>query len=211
MAIRAGVLSDDTLLSRLDQGLYRLERVFGLVSGLAVFALMFLAVYSVGGRNIMNAPVRGYVDWIEITMPLIAIMGVSYTQRDGGHIRMDILVGRLKGRPLWLAEFITTSLVLLLIVLLIWGSWAHFLRSFDFGSPMWSRDSTIDIKLPVWPAKLIVPVAFSVLALRLVLQLWSYARAIATGTDSPVGVPLIEDAATIAAREAAAVTGREDL
>ncbi|MDG1068122.1 MAG: TRAP transporter small permease [Sulfitobacter sp.] len=211
MAMRAAVLSDDTLLSRLDLGLNKLERVFGLVSGLAVFALMFLAVYSVGGRNIFNAPVRGYVDWIEVMMPLIAIMGVSYTQRDGGHIRMDILVGRLKGRMLWMAEFVTTAMVLLLIILLIWGSWAHFQRSFDFGSPLWSRDSTIDIKLPVWPAKLIVPMAFSVLALRLVLQLWAYTRAIISGTDEPVAVPLIEDAATIAAREAAAVTGRENM
>ena len=211
MAMRAAVLSDDTLLSRLDLGLNKLERVFGLVSGLAVFALMFLAVYSVGGRNIFNAPVRGYVDWIEVMMPLIAIMGVSYTQRDGGHIRMDILVGRLKGRMLWMAEFVTTAMVLLLIILLIWGSWAHFQRSFDFGSPLWSRDSTIDIKLPVWPAKLIVPMAFSVLALRLVLQLWAYTRAIISGTDEPVAVPLIEDAATNAAREAAAVTGRENM
>ena len=53
--------------------------------------------------------------------------------------------------------------------------------------------------------------AFSVLALRLVLQLWAYTRAIISGTDEPVAVPLIEDAATIAAREAAAVSGRENM
>jgi TRAP-type mannitol/chloroaromatic compound transport system permease small subunit len=211
MAIKASVLTDDTLLSLLDQKLNRVEQFFGLISGLAVFLLMFLAVYSVGGRNILNSPVRGYVDWIEITMPLIAIMGVSYAQRDGGHIRMDILVGRLKGRVLWMAEFFSTFLVLILVLLLIWGSWAHFQRSFDFAAPLWSRDSTIDIKLPIWPAKLIVPVAFSVLGLRLILQLWAYARAIAQGTDTPVAVPLIEDMATIAAREAEAVTGREGI
>ncbi len=211
MALKASVLTDDSLLSRMDQSLLRLERFFGLISGLAVFALMFLAVYSVGGRNIFNSPVRGYVDWIEITMPLIAIMGISYTQRDGGHIRMDILVSKLRGRTLWAAEFITTFLVLILILLLIWGSWAHFQRSFDFAAPLWSRDSTIDIKLPVWPAKLVVPVAFSVLALRLCIQLTSYGKAVISGTDSPVAVPMIEDVATIAAREAAAVTGREEM
>lgn len=211
MALKASVLSDDTILSHLDRKLHRLEQVFGLISGLAVFGLMFLAVYSVGGRNLLNSPVRGYVDWIEIAMPLIAIMGVSYTQRDGGHIRMDILVGRLKGRTLWIAEFFSTFLVLILVLLLIWGSWAHFQRSFDFSAPLWSRDSTIDIKLPIWPAKLIVPLAFSVLAMRLVLQLWAYGRAIKEGTDTPVAVPLIEDMATIAAREAEAVTGREDV
>jgi TRAP-type C4-dicarboxylate transport system permease small subunit len=211
MALKASVLTDDSLLSRMDQSLLRLERFFGLISGLAVFALMFLAVYSVGGRNIFNSPVRGYVDWIEITMPLIAIMGISYTQRDGGHIRMDILVSKLRGRTLWAAEFITTFLVLILILLLIWGSWAHFQRSFDFAAPLWSRDSTIDIKLPVWPAKLVVPVGFSVLALRLCIQLTSYGKAVISGTDSPVAVPMIEDVATIAAREAAAVTGREQM
>jgi TRAP-type C4-dicarboxylate transport system permease small subunit len=101
--------------------------------------------------------------------------------------------------------------VLVLILLLIWGSWAHFQRSFDFAAPLWSRDSSIDIKLPIWPAKLIVPLAFSVLGLRLALQLWGYGRAIKSGTSEPIGVPLVEDAATVAAREAAAVTGREDL
>jgi TRAP-type mannitol/chloroaromatic compound transport system permease small subunit len=211
MALRASVLTDDSLLSRMDQTLLKLEQFFGLISGLAVFALMFLAVYSVSGRNIFASPVRGYVDWIEVTMPLIAIMGISYTQRDGGHIRMDILVSRLRGRVLWAAEFVTTFLVLILMILLIWGSWAHFQRSFDFAAPLWSRDSTIDIKLPVWPAKLVVPVAFSVLALRLCIQLTSYGKAIISGTSTPVAVPMIEDAATIAAREAAAVTGREQM
>ena len=47
--------------------------------------------------------------------------------------------------------------------------------------------------------------------MRLVLQLWAYGRAIKEGTDTPVAVPLIEDMATIAAREAEAVTGREDV
>lgn len=208
MAMKAAVREDDSTLSRLDRALYRIEGWFGLLSGFAVFALMLLAVYSVGGRNFFNSPVRGYVDWIEVTMPLIAFMGISYAQRDGGHIRMDILVSRLRGRALWIAEFVSTFLILVVILLLIWGSWAHFGRSFDWNAPLYSRDSTIDIKLPIWPAKILVPIAFSILALRLLLQLWGYLRAILT--NHAVAVPLIEDVATIAAREAEAVSGGED-
>lgn len=206
MAGSATILSDDTVLSRLDRALFRLESFLGLISGLAVFGLMVLAVISVGGRNFFNQPVPGYVDWIEQAMPLIAITGIAYVQRLGGHIRMDIVVGALHGRALWIAEFITTFFILLLMILLVWGSWSHFQRSFDFAAPMWSRDSTIDIALPIWPAKLIVPVAFSVMAVRLVLQLWGYIRAIIDNTERPVAVPLIDDAATQAAREAAAVS-----
>ena len=203
----ANVLADSSVLSRLDRALFRLEGWMALISGLAVFALMWLAVFSVGGRQLFNAPLPGYVDWIEQAMPLIAFMGIAYTQRVGGHIRMDLVVGALRGRALWAAEFATTLLILLLILVLIWGAWSHFGRSFDFAAPMWSRDSSMDIALPIWPAKLIVPVAFSVLAARLVLQLWGYARAFSSGTDTPVAVPLIEDVAAQAEAEAESLSG----
>lgn len=210
MAGIAAVLEDGSALSRLDRALYRIERVLGLVSGIAVFMLMVLAVISVSGRNLFNAPLPGYVDWIEQAMPLIAFMGISYTQRDGGHIRMDILVGALKGRALWAAEFATTAFILALMVLLVWGSWAHFQRSFDFAAPLWSRDSSMDIALPLWPAKLLAPVAFSVLCLRLVLQLWGYGRAFALNLVEPVAVPLVQSAAEQAAAEADMVSGADD-
>lgn len=199
MAIPSLVRTDDSTLSRLDQALLGLERVFALLSGLAVFALMVLAVISVGGRNAFNSPLPGYVDWIEQAMPLIAFMGISYVMREGGHIRMDIVIGFLRGRTLYIVELLTTLAVLLLMILLVWGTWAHFQRSFDFAAPMWSRDSSMDIALPIWPAKLLVPVAFSVICARLCLQVWAYCRAIATG--SLIAIPLVADVAKQAEME----------
>ena len=210
MAGSSAVLSDTSTLSRLDRGLLKLETVFAFLSGLGAFALMMLAVVSVGGRNLFNEPLRGYVDWIETAMPLIAILGISYVQRQGGHIRMDIVVGKLRGRALWAAEWLTTFGILVLIVALVWGSWAHFDRSFDMTRPMWSRDSTIDIGLPLWPAKLIVPVAFTVMSLRLLLQLWGYTRALVMGLEHPVAVPLVQSVAEQAAEEAAHIQGHDD-
>jgi len=210
MAASGTVLTDHSRLSQIDRALFSVERVLALVSGLAVLSLMLLAVFSVSGRNFFNAPLPGYVDWIEQAMPLIAFMGVSYVQREGGHIRMDMIVGLLRGRALWIVEFITTFFVLILMLLLVWGSWAHFQRSFGFDMPMWSNDSSMDIALPLWPAKLIVPVAFGVLSLRLILQLVCYARALRTGNPSPIGVPFVETAAEQAAREALAVSDDAD-
>ncbi|MCE8507930.1 TRAP transporter small permease [Ruegeria pomeroyi] len=210
MAGHASVLEDGSALSRLDRALLRLERVLALISGLAVFALMLLAVVSVGGRNTMNAPLPGYVDWIEQAMPLIAFMGIAFVQREGGHIRMDLFIGRFQGRALWLFELISVLLILGLMILLVWGSWAHFLRAFDMNAPLWSRDSSIDIGIPLWPAKLLAPVAFSVLCLRLVLQVWGYGRAFLLGLDAPVAVPLIQDVAAQAAAEAEQLAGHDN-
>ena len=203
-------MTDDSAFSRIDQGLYRVETALALLSGLAVFSLMLLAVVSVSGRNFIGQPLPGYIDWIEQAMPLIAFMGISYAQRDGGHIRMDILIGVLRGRALYLAEFITALAMLILMVLLVWGSFAHFARSFDFASPFWSRDSSMDIAIPLWPAKLLAPIAFSVICLRLLLQLFAYGRAIVRNDAQVVGVPTFADAATQAAMEAEHVSAQNE-
>lgn len=209
MAGSATVLEDLSLLSRLDRGLLKLERFFALLSGLAAFSLMFLAAYSVGGRKFFASPLQGYVDLIELLMPLIAIMGVAFVQRDGTHIRMDIIIGAMRGRLLWAIELVLILLILVLMIALVWGSWSHFDRSFDFSKPLWSRDSTIDVGYPIWPAKLIVPIAFSVLCLRLCLQVWGYGRALVLGLERPVAVPLQQSVAEQAAAEADQLQGRD--
>ena len=190
MAGQVAIIEDSSLLSRLDIILLKLERFCALISGLTIFSLMFLAVYSVSGRKFFNAPLAGYVDYIEAALPVIAIMGVSYVQRDGSHIRMDIFVSFLKGRALWLFELISILLILLLILYLTWGAWLHFDRSFDCSRPLCSRDSSIDIGLPTWPSKLVVPFAFTVLSFRLILQAVGYSRALIFDLKKPPAVPL---------------------
>lgn len=59
------VLEDGSVLSRIDQQLHKLESTLALVSGLAIFSLMLLAVVSVAGRHFFNMPLPGYVDWID--------------------------------------------------------------------------------------------------------------------------------------------------
>jgi len=199
MAASATVLEDNSLLSKLDLKLFWLERLLTLAGGLVILLLVFLAVTNVLGRWMFNMPVNGYIDWVEQSMAFMAFLGIAYTQRLGGHIRMDIVVGMLKGRVLWIVELISTTVMLILTLCLTYGSFLHFKRAYDFG------DSSMDIDLPTWPAKLVVPVAFTILSLRFLLQIWGYIRAVKEGGDEPIAVPLIEDAATVAAREAATV------
>ncbi|WP_271274478.1 TRAP transporter small permease subunit [Aliamphritea hakodatensis] len=203
MAGSSAVLSDSSLLSRLDRAFFVAESWLALMSGITIFMLVLLAVVNVLGRWLFSLPVTGYIDWVEQFMAIFAFFGIAYCQRLGGHIRMDILVSKLHGRKLWLSETVTTVLMLFVTLVLIYGSYLHFLRAYTNG------DSSIDIGLPVWPAKLVIPFALTVLALRLVLQLWGYIRAFREGGDTPVAVPLIEDAATQASHEAESVSGME--
>jgi len=207
MAGTATILEDDSVLSRLDRIYFRFEVLLNLMGGLAIFLLVLLATTNVLGRFLFSLPIDGYVDWVEQAMAFIAFLGIAYTNRLGGHIRMDIVISRLHGRMLWMSELLSVVLMLGVTLVLIYGSYLHFWRAYDIG------DSSLDINLPTWPAKLVVPFALTVLALRLLLQLWGYARAVREGGDQPVAVPLIESAADVAAKEAEAVfsENRRDL
>lgn len=202
MSASHNVRINESGLSRLDQGLFKLEEWLNLASGLVILGVMFVAVGNIVGRY-LGYPVPGYIDWMEQSVPAIAILGISYCQRLGGHIRMDIVIGKLQGRALWLAELLSTLLMLLITMALIYGSWDHASRAIKLG------DSTVDINLPTWPAKILFPAVFTILALRLALQLVAYFRAVRSGDREPVAVPLIEDAATQAKREAESVSGLE--
>lgn len=203
----SSVFTDNSLLSRIEQKFYRIESAFNLIAGLVLFMLVFLAVVHVVSRKLLNAPVPGFVDWVEQSMAVFAFLGIAYCQRLGGHIRMDIVVSKFKGRVLWFSEFVSVSLMLIITCILVYGSWFHFVRSFDFAAPLFSRDSSIDIALPLWPAKFLVPLALSVLAVRLFLQAWGYWRAFYENAERPIAVPMIEDAAMQAANEAETVSG----
>lgn len=169
-----------------DRWLSPLENVFNLLAAASILFLMLLAVAQVIGRAVFNMPVPGFIDFVEQAMVMFAFLGIAYCQREGGHIRMDLVLGNLTGRWPWLSELLTTILTLFLIVCLIYGSWEHFLRAWTFG------DSTIDVGLPTWPSKLIVPLTLSVLGLRLVIQILGFARLVAKPSADPVGVPLTE-------------------
>ncbi|MES9876806.1 MAG: TRAP transporter small permease [Candidatus Sedimenticola sp. PURPLELP] len=204
MSSSTTIIEDDSRLSFADRTFFRFESILNLAGGLVIFLLVLLATTNVLGRWMFSLPIDGYVDWVEQAMAFLAFLGIAYTKRLGGHIRMDILISHLRGRVLWAMELIAVCLMLMVTTVLVYGSYLHFWRAYSIG------DSSLDINLPTWPAKLVVPFALTVLALRLILQIWGYLRAVKEGGNQPVAVPLIESAADVAAKEAETVLDTND-
>ena len=182
-------------LDRADTLLGTLESRLNLTAGLIVFALMFLGVVQIVLRTVFRQPIFGYIDIVEIAMVGFAVLAISFVQRVGGHVRMELLVARLTGRVHWIAEAVSTLLGIFIVGVLIPYSYFHFERAFNIG------DSTIDIEIATWPAKLIVPVALSVLMIRLWIQFGGYIRLSANPALEPVAVPLLKDVEEIAEEE----------
>ena len=181
----------------------RLENLLNGISATSIVVLMLFAVVQVVGRKVFNAPIFGYIDWVEQIMVLFAFVGVAYCQREGGHVRMELIITNFRGRLLWLIEVIGVTIGLFIIGILIFTSFDHFLRAYEIG------DSTINAELPVWPAKLVIPIAFVSLWLRLLLQFFGYFRLLRNPASEVLEVPVIMRVAEEARKEIQDAFGEE--
>ncbi len=184
--MRARALSSGLALAKADEMLFKLESALNFCAGVMIFLVMVLGVVQIIGRSAFNWPIPAYVDKIEITMPIFAFLGIAYCQRLGGHVRMEIILKQFKGRGLWIMEALAVIVNMVIIGLLIVYTYDHFLRAFENG------DSTIDGDYPLWPSKLIVPVAFVLMFVRLSINLLGYLRLVRWPDAVPVAIPRME-------------------
>ena len=189
------------LLTKSDKALSPVENFANLFAAFAIFALMGLGVAQIVSRSVFNTPIPGYIDLVELSMAAIAFLGAAYCQRLGAHIRMELLIGQLHGRTLWIAESIGILVALFIIAVLVWNGWGHFIRAYTLG------DTTIDAEYPIWPSKLLVPIAFAIWWLRLFIQLLGSLRLAIDPERAPVAVVLMKDVAHQAQAEIHEIMG----
>jgi TRAP-type C4-dicarboxylate transport system permease small subunit len=194
-------------VNRADRLLSPLEDLLNFIAAMAVLFLMLLGVVQIvlRARWLFNAPIFGYIDMIELSMPILAVLGISYCQRHGVHIRMDILLQYLKGRLLWGVEAFASLAAFVIIVLLARYSWVFFKDAYNSG------DSTTDALLLTWPSKILVPFALALLSLRLTIQFFGAVRLVIDPTREPIGVVVIKDVAEQAREEIREALGEEAL
>lgn len=187
----------DTPFARLDRGYHMIEKALNYVAAAFLFSLMLLACAEVFMRKVFNSPIHGQADLVEIMIPTMGFFGLAYCQRLAGHVRMELLIHRLKGRALWIFEFMGNLATLAIVAVMIWGTYQNFLNAWELG------DSSMDAQIPVWPPKLIIVLGFCLLFIRCVIAFFGYIRLIKYPEAEPIGVPISPTVTDIAESEAA--------
>ena len=108
---------------------------------------------------------------------------------------MELLVGNLKGRAKWLLEFFSTIFSFLVVLILIYYSWLFAIDAYKIG------DTTYDYLYPTWPAKILVPIAFTIWALRLFLEIFGFLRMILFRNLEPIAIPIMKTPEELANEE----------
>lgn len=123
----------------------------------------FNAVARYAGRfTDVNLSSNAFIEAQWYLFSLVFLLGAAYTLKHGGHVRVDVLYGRLSGRPkAWInlvghIIFLIPFCIFMLAVTIpaVNNSWAVMEQSPDPGG------------LPRYPIKTMVPVAFVALLLQ---------------------------------------------
>jgi len=147
----------DALVGRVCDGLAR-------AGALVLAAMMVMTFADVVGRYAFNRPIVGAVEMTEMCMGLVVFLGLALTTRAGGHIAVDVVSSRLRGRWRRRHEVFVQLASTLTAGLMTWQLWriAADTVSDNLLTQVW--------ELPVYPVAYAMAAASTVVVVALVVH-----------------------------------------
>lgn len=150
------------MLLKLSRGIDALNERIG---RLAIWLVLVATLVSAGNAVVRYGLNTSSNAWLEIQwylFGLIFLLGAGYTLKHNGHVRIDVIYGRLAPRARAWVDLLGGVLFLLpMSGIIAWLGWEFFLASYavNEGSP----DAGGLLR---WPIKLAVPLGFALLWLQ---------------------------------------------
>ena len=146
----------DALNDRVGRGVYWLVLVAVLVS--AINAIV---------RKIFNWSSNSLLELQWYLFSAIFLFCAGYALLHNAHVRIDVITGRLSAKAqTWIDVLGTVFFLLPMAFIFIYLSWPVFIRTFTH-----NEISTNAGGLIIWPARLMVPIGFALLALQGISEL----------------------------------------
>ena len=154
-----------------------LLRISALIDGInerigkAVYWLVLVAVLISAGnaivRKLFNMSSNAFLEAQWYLFAAVFLLCSGYTLLRNEHVRIDVIAGRLSPRAqAWIDILGTLFFLLPMALLFVWLSWPVFVRTFTH-----NEISTNAGGLVLWPARLLVPIGFTLLAMQGVSEL----------------------------------------
>lgn len=136
-----------------------------IISAIFIFILMLLISADVVGRYAFGKPLQGTFEISESLLVFVVFLGLAHTQYHKGNIRVEMVVGWLPRRLRPLLDCLAHTLGLALFALVTWETFRYFLSSWAI------REASAGIvHVPLYPARLAVPVGSFFLAFQFALD-----------------------------------------
>ena len=149
----------------------RLAGVAALLTGFATLAIVLLISYDVAIRYFFNQP-QVFVDEVASFLEVLVVFGgAAYTFRVGGHVRVDLVTGRIRPAARAWLRVVTLALGIVFLAVVIWVTTQSGITAFRYG-----RVSAVML-YPLWLPMLFIPAGLALMALAMLAALARQARA----------------------------------
>lgn len=148
-----------------EKGIRSMGNILVYVCVALLLFMLFLGVADVMGRYLFRKPIIGTLEAFEILLPAIILLSLAYTQRNKGHITVDLFVSRLPPKARALLSLATTGWAIVLFGLI---GWQGVLLSLSYRE---TERVITNIGVPMFLPRLLVPVGAFAMVLVLVVDL----------------------------------------
>lgn len=140
--------------------------VTGYFAGWVVLGIMSLTIIEVITRYVLRHPLMLGDEFGGYALVTISVVGLAYTLREGGHIRIRFLVSRLPVKLSNWLRVITLTIALVYVLVATKVSYGFIVDAFQrhIRSPSW-------LATPLaWP-QMVIPIGFTLLCLILIVEI----------------------------------------
>lgn len=135
------------------------------VAALLVLIMVVLSSTDILLRYFFDHPIEGAYEAMQFMMGGVAFFGLAYVQGKRANITMDVVSSRFSGKTEIIVDIIILAVMFAISAIIGWRGWANALDAWRAG------DVTIGlVEYPVGPAKMVVPIGFGILCLRILTQ-----------------------------------------
>ena len=145
-------------------------RWLALIGGIVLFAIMLLVSAAVFFRYVLNQPILGDQELVEIGMSVVVMMAMPFTAMRGQHIRVDIFDRKLGDLGRYCCDIFARVLSVFVLVVLINKTWDKTLDAHEYG------DVTNMIEIPVWITYGSITIGMAFYIVVLIVQLFEQFR-----------------------------------
>lgn len=139
------------------------------VGAVALFAMMLLTAVDVAGRYVFSSPIVGAFEITEFLVLILIFSFIGYTQREKGHIAVDLLFTRLPKRAQIILDILNHLIALILIGLMAWMGYKLGFELIEVG------EKSSNLGIPRYPFAFFLALGCLVMCIEFIRDLMRFA------------------------------------
>jgi TRAP-type C4-dicarboxylate transport system permease small subunit len=143
-----------------------LSRILAVISALATMTIMVLTVVDVTTRIAGGGSVPGLLEYSEVALVFLVFCGIAFGHQKRIHVAVDLVTARM---PRHLGRIAVATGIIVLLVILAWTVYATGIAAIESVERGEVRFGIT--KVPIWPARVMIPVGFFLMWCEGVIQL----------------------------------------